>query len=41
MISSGVKNYKYFMGYLYNDFKIKPLHIILPKMSTYVKRYDG
>ena len=21
--------------------KIKPLHIILPKTSTYIKRYDG
>ena len=35
------KNYKYFIGYLYNDHKIKPLHIILPKTSAYVKRFDG
>ena len=27
--------------YLYDDYKIKPLHIMLPKMSVYVKRYDG
>ena len=30
-ISSGKKNY--FFGYLYNDHKIKPLHIILLKTS--------
>ena len=24
------KNYKYFIGYLYNDHKVKPLHIMLP-----------
>ena len=27
--------------YLYDDYKIKPLHIMLPKTSVYVKRYDG
>ena len=26
---------------MYNDHKIKPLHIILPKTSAYVKRFDG
>ena len=36
-ISSGEKNYNYFSGYLYNDHKFKPLHIILPKTSAYVK----
>ena len=40
-ISSGDWNYKFFIGYLYNDFKVKQLHIILPKTSTYVKSYDG
>ena len=40
-ISSVGKNHKYFIGYLYNDHKIKPLHIILPKTSAYVKSYDG
>ena len=39
-ISSNEKNYKYFIGYLYNDYKVKPLHIMLPKMSAYVKSYD-
>ena len=37
----GEKNYKYFIGYLYNDHKVKPLHKILPKTSAYVKSYDG
>ena len=35
------KNYKYFIGYLYNDHKVKPLHIMLLKTSAYVKIYDG
>ena len=40
-ISSGEKNYKYFIGYLYNDYKVKPLHKMLPKTNAYVKSYDG
>ena len=40
-ISSGEKNYKYFMFYLYNDYKVKPLHIMLPKRRAYVKSCDG
>ena len=40
-ISFGEKHYKYFIGYLYNDDKVKPLHIMLPKTSAYAKRYDG
>ena len=32
------ENYKYFVGYLYNDHKVKPLHLLLPKTSAYVKR---
>ena len=39
--SLGEKNYKYFIGYLYNNHKVKPLHIMLPKTSAYVKSYDG
>ena len=35
------KSYKYFIGYLYNDHKVKPLHIMLPKTNAYEKRYDG
>ena len=38
-ISSGEKNYKYFIGYLYDDYKTKPLHIMLPKTSAYIKNY--
>ena len=26
----GEKNYKYFIDYLYNEHKVKPLHIMLP-----------
>ena len=35
-ISFGKKNSEYFIGCLYNDYKVKPLHIILPKTSAYV-----
>ena len=31
----------YFIGYLYNDHKIKPLHIMLSKTRSFVKSYDG
>ena len=40
-ISFAEKNYKYFIGYLYDNHKVKPLHIMLPKTSAYVKSYDG
>ena len=40
-ISFDRKNYKYFVGYLYNGNKIEPLNIMLPKINTYVKVYDG
>ena len=40
-ISFGEKNYKYFIGYLYNDNKGKPLHIMLLKTSAYVTSFDG
>ena len=40
-ISSGEKNYKYFTGYLYNDYEVKSLHIMLPKTSAYIKIYHG
>ena len=39
-ISSGKKSYKYFIGYWYSDYKVKLLHVMLPKTSTYVKSYD-
>ena len=41
LISFGEKNDKYFVGYLYNDNKVKPLNIMLPKISAYVKNYNG
>ena len=34
--SSGEKNYKRFIGYLDGDYKIMSLHIMIPKMSTYI-----
>ena len=40
-ISFCEKIYKYYIGYLYNDHKVKPLHIMLPKTSDYIKSYDG
>ena len=40
-ISFGEKSYKYFIGYFYNDHKVKPLYIMLPKTSAYFKSYDG
>ena len=40
-ISSVERNSKYFIGCLYNDYKVRPLHIMLPKTSAYVKSYDG
>ena len=39
-ISVGEKNYKYFIGYFYNDNKVKSLHIMLPKTIAYVKSYE-
>ena len=36
-ISFGEGNYKYFIDYLYNGNKVKPLNIMLPKTTAYVK----
>ena len=41
MVSSVEKSYKYFIDYKDDDYKIKPLHIMLPKTSAYVKIYYG
>ena len=30
-------SYKYFIGYLYDDYKIRPLHLMLPKTSVHCK----
>ena len=35
------KNYKYFVGYLYNGNKVKPLHIMLHQTTAFVKSYVG
>ena len=40
-ISFGEKNYEYFIDYLYNINKVKPLHIMLRKTSACAKTYDG
>ena len=40
-ISFGEKNYKYFIGYLYDDNRAKPLHIMIPKTSAHVRINDG
>ena len=40
-MSFGKKKYQYFTGCLYNDNKVKPLHIMLPKTSDYVESYEG
>ena len=37
---SGEKNHRYFIGYLYHDYKVKPVRIILPKTNAYVKSHD-
>ena len=37
VISFGKRNCKYVIGYMDNDYKTKPLNILLPKTSTYVK----
>ena len=35
----GENGYEHFIGYLYNDHKVKPLHIMLPKTSADLKSY--
>ena len=40
-ISFDEKKYKYFIGYLFNGNKVKPLNIMLPDTSAYVKSYNG
>ena len=40
-MKSGKTNYKYFIGCLNDDDKVKPSHIILLKTSAYAKSYDG
>ena len=39
-ISFGEKNNNHFIGYLFDDNEIQPLHIMLPKTIVYVKSHD-
>ena len=39
-VSFGKKGYKNFIGYKDDDYEIHSLHIMLPKMSGYVKSVD-
>ena len=39
--SADEERYKYFFNYLYDNNKIKPMHIMLPKTSTHVENCDG
>ena len=41
IVFSGEKNYRCFIGYKHDYYKIKLLWIMLLKTSTYVKSYDG
>ena len=41
MVSPGEKNYKYLIGYKDDDHTIKPLCIMPPKTSPYIKSYNG
>ena len=35
------RNCEYFIGYLYNDNEVNPLHIMLAKTNPCLKRYAG
>ena len=41
MVPLGKKIYKYFIDYRDDDHKSKPLCIMLPKTSAYLKNYNG
>ena len=41
LIFWGEKNFNYFISYLYNGNKIKPINIMLTKTSAFVKGYYG
>ena len=40
-IFSGEKKKKYFIGYSYDNYKVKELHIVLRKTSIYVNISNG
>ena len=41
IVSSDETNYKHFVGYKVDYYKVKSLQIMLLKTSAYVKDYDG
>ena len=41
IVSSEEKHYKYSIGYKDDDYKVKPLRVMLPKTCVYLKSYDG
>ena len=41
MVSPGEPNYKYFIGYKDDDYKIKLLRIMYPKINGNVECYGG
>ena len=41
MVFSGGKKFKYFISYEDDNHKIKPLRLMFPKTTAYVKNYDG
>ena len=41
MVSSSEECYRFFIGYKDDDYKIKPLRIMLPKTSASAKGCDG
>ena len=41
MVFPGEPNYKYFIDYKDDDYKIKSLRIMLPKINGYVECYGG
>ena len=40
-ICFGEKKYKYFIGYLYDNLKVKPLKKCFLKQALMLKKYDG
>ena len=40
-IYSDEKNFKYVIGHLYDDYKTKPLYLMLPNLKAYLKSCVG
>ena len=41
LVETQFHGFKYFIGYLHDDNVIRPLCIILPQMSGYIKYFDN